>query len=735
MTSTLYDRLAELPAPISGYFVDRNVVQLSSSIQDFTRNTKRSVSKSIFISANSVFSSPNQEAGDTVLSRPSPSGKLRVNLKEIGSDDKKKRFVEVWSKESIVASKEVTEVHGAFYNDDYLSTISFSDTENSVVYIAEEKNEQSKDTPDYYRYSQSFGEGFPGKKRPAIFVFLWDSRGQNTQKTAVIRISTNTPHILFGQALFSSKANVLFATGYEHSLGGRLLGVKGCYNRPSGIWQISLEKDALSRAFVADTIPSSVDSQLLKLTPPHLSCRSPRLVFNEGRERLVWLAVSSGGAHASTSQLHSLDITSEVNYDSSRIVVDVVNDLKDGEFPGLYPDPALSPSPFVRIRGHDYLITHSALASYYVILLISLDDGTIRNLTPTSSASSLYSSFLLNTDGERRFICVRTSPTVPYEVILGEIDDNANVSWQELQTTLSELPTEIQHQLAQLKVDTIRVPDRHPVETIVIQHTNPEAGKIPPHIMMPHGGPHATSLVGFNPANVAFALAGFNISLPNYTGSLGFGETHVRQLLGKCGTLDVEDCIGSLRHLTELGIAKDGQKAFLFGGSHGGFLIGHLLAQYPDTFAAACLRNPVTSCGEVTNTDIRDWYWGEFGHEYSLPSSPIGSDGRTGNASQPKDIGIMTPALYEALFKAAPIGHVEKVKAGVLLCVGGSDKRVSPTQGIDYYHALKAARAKAGLPDDDVEMLWFPDDGHPLEGVEASRMTWVRSVEWFKDRL
>ena len=40
-----------------------------------------------------------------------------MNLKEIGSDDKKKRFVEVWSKEGIVASKEVTDVHGAFYND------------------------------------------------------------------------------------------------------------------------------------------------------------------------------------------------------------------------------------------------------------------------------------------------------------------------------------------------------------------------------------------------------------------------------------------------------------------------------------------------------------------------------------------------------------------------------------------------------------------------------------------
>lgn len=64
------------------------------------------------------------------------------------------------------------------------------------------------------------------------------------------------------------------------------------------------------------------------------------------------------------------------------------------------------------------------------------------------------------------------------------------------------------------------------------------------------------------------------VSCPNYTGSVGFGDKYVRKLLGSIGTLDVEDCIQTVRQLTDAGVAKSGQQ-FLLGGSHGGFLSAH----------------------------------------------------------------------------------------------------------------------------------------------------------------
>ena len=66
------------------------------------------------------------------------------------------------------------------------------------------------------------------------------------------------------------------------------------------------------------------------------------------------------------------------------------------------------------------------------------------------------------------------------------------------------------------------------------------------------------------------------VAMPNYTGSIGFGEKYVRKLMGQIGTLDVEDCMASVRHLVATGVSSDGPgRQLLYGGSHGGFLLGH----------------------------------------------------------------------------------------------------------------------------------------------------------------
>ena len=132
-----------------------------------------------------------------------------------------------------------------------------------------------------------------------------------------------------------------------------------------------------------------------------------------------------------------------------------------------------------------------------------------------------------------------------------------------------------------------------------------------------------------------------------------------------------------------------------------------VIGQYPGVFSAAVLRNPVISVGDVASvSDIGDWAYSEFGQPYT-PGAHI------------------TPELYAKLYAASPIAHVDKVRTPVLLLIGEDDLRVPPSQGKGFYHALKG---RGNVP---VEMLVFPKESHPLEGVEASRVSVEAMVDWF----
>ncbi len=105
----------------------------------------------------------------------------------------------------------------------------------------------------------------------------------------------------------------------------------------------------------------------------------------------------------------------------------------------------------------------------------------------------------------------------------------------------------------------------------------------------------------------------------NYRGSTGFGQSFLTSLPGQCGTHDVADCVAAAVRLLATD-RVDAQRVSVFGGSHGGFLTGHLIGQFPQLFRAAVMRNPVLNIAwEVGSTDIPDWCYVETGLPYSPP--------------------------------------------------------------------------------------------------------------------
>ena len=110
----------------------------------------------------------------------------------------------------------------------------------------------------------------------------------------------------------------------------------------------------------------------------------------------------------------------------------------------------------------------------------------------------------------------------------------------------------------------------------------------------------------------------------------------------------------------------------------------------------------------ASTTDIPDWTTVECGVPYN-PSS------------------LLTPTSYSTLYDMSPIRYVDKVQTPLLLRIGDVDQRVPPSQGKEYYHLLKAR----GMGE-RVQMLWFPENGHPLDKVEAERAGWAAQFAWFQ---
>ncbi len=114
-------------------------------------------------------------------------------------------------------------------------------------------------------------------------------------------------------------------------------------------------------------------------------------------------------------------------------------------------------------------------------------------------------------------------------------------------------------------------------------------------------------------------MQGFCLLIVNFRGSIGYGETSLNSLLGNIGVNDWQDC-GNVtkKALEQFSDIVDPERLGVFGGSHGGYLTGHMIGQpeFKDMWKAASLWNPVLDMTYMVNsTDIPDWIYACCGSE------------------------------------------------------------------------------------------------------------------------
>lgn len=206
------------------------------------------------------------------------------------------------------------------------------------------------------------------------------------------------------------------------------------------------------------------------------------------------------------------------------------------------------------------------------------------------------------------------------------------------------------------------------VHALVCEPRNPEftgmPGESAPFVAFVHGGPTAHVKPVLNLTRAYFTSRGIGVVDVNYGGSSGYGREYRERLRGQWGVVDVEDVETVVLGLVDAGRADPARLA-IEGGSAGGWTVLAALTR-GDVFAAGVSYYGVAELSEFVNETH------DFESRYV--------DGLVGPLPE-------AAALYE---ERAPLSHVDRLRAPVLLLQGLADPIVPPAQAERFRDALVA---------------------------------------------
>jgi dipeptidyl aminopeptidase/acylaminoacyl peptidase len=219
---------------------------------------------------------------------------------------------------------------------------------------------------------------------------------------------------------------------------------------------------------------------------------------------------------------------------------------------------------------------------------------------------------------------------------------------------------------------------------------------------MVHGGPEGQTMQLFAPVTQALLAAGYAVVAPNVRGSVGYGKRFAA-LDDTTKRLDsVRDLAAIHGHLAELGFDPD--RAALWGGSYGGYMVLAGLAFQPELWSAGVdivgISNLVTF---LRNT----------------------SDYR--RAHREREYGSLANDR-EFLTEASPLTHVDAIRAPLFVIHGRNDPRVPVSEAEQLAQSLEARQIRC-------ELVIYENEGHGLARLDNQLDAYPRAIAFLDEAL
>lgn len=273
-------------------------------------------------------------------------------------------------------------------------------------------------------------------------------------------------------------------------------------------------------------------------------------------------------------------------------------------------------------------------------------------------------------------------------VFLAQGDDDPGVFYlydaatKKVSKLLERRPWIKPQQMAQMEPVALKARDGLALNGYLTRPPGKEQAKNLPLVVLVHGGPYGVwDNWAFDPTVQALASRGYAVLQVNFRGSGGYGTAFLRAGFRDWGGKMQDDVSDATRWAIAQGFA-DPARVCIFGASYGGYAALEGAVKEPDLYRCAI--------GYAGIYDLRKW---------------VGSNdfakSRSGTGYIDEEIGTDEGTLWER----SPLAHVDRIKASVMLIVGGADQRVPKEQG----EAMRAALSKAH---DEPEWLYERTEGH-----------------------